>query len=58
MYKQLLTEEEYIEDQFIEGVITKEEFERQIRELNRDYQGAAEEAARDAYEEEINNWFY
>lgn len=53
---QLEREIEFIEQDCAEGLITNAEAQRQIRELIRDYQGAAHEAAREAYEGELERW--
>lgn len=49
-------EEEDIERRLEEGHITREEADAEHRELRRDYQGAAEEAAENAYRREMENW--
>ena len=36
--------------------LTNEEKAREIRELERDYRDAAEESAREAYDNEFNSW--
>lgn len=38
------------------GAITHNEALRELRDLRRDYQAAAEEAAQDAYERELASW--
>lgn len=48
------------EDQLVQdlnaGRITRDEFNRQMRELTRDYQAAANESAERAYDEEMARW--
>jgi hypothetical protein len=39
-----------------EGIITHKEAQTELRELQRDYRGAAEEAAENAYREELERW--
>ena len=53
---QLEREEDAIWEAEARGEITNKEAWRQQRELQRDYQGAAEEAAREAYEAELARW--
>lgn len=49
-------EEAAIIEDMNSGAISREDGMRAIRELHRDYRGAAEEAARDAYEREMERW--
>ena len=46
-------EEQYLEDQLANGEITNAEFNREMREIQRYYRAAAEEAAEEAYDNEI-----
>ena len=39
-----------------DGVINRSEASAERRELERDYRGAAEEAAEDAYRDELERW--
>jgi hypothetical protein len=39
-----------------DGRMTREEAAHERRELQRDYRGAAEEAAENAYREELERW--
>lgn len=51
---------EQAEDQLVrelnEGRITQFEYNKELRELQREYRDAAQEAAHDAYEREMGNW--
>lgn len=49
-------EEQYLEDDYAAGRLTLDEFNEAIRELNRSYRDAAEEYARQAYDDAINSW--
>lgn len=53
-------EERQLEDDYQVGRITLTEYNRLMRDLNRDYresaQGAAEDAAHEAYERELDRW--
>lgn len=49
-------EEQAIEDAYTRGDISSAEYREQMRDLQRDYRDAAEEAARDAYDREMSNW--
>jgi hypothetical protein len=53
---QIEREEQYFIDQLNAGEITEFEFEQEMRELQRSYRAAAEEAAQNAYDAEMNNW--
>lgn len=52
-------EREY--DQLVElvnsGQITQKEFHAQVRELNWNYRESAQEAAQEAYDREMSNWY-
>jgi polyhydroxyalkanoate synthesis regulator phasin len=54
--RQYEREEELIDQQYTDGLITREEHTRLVNELWRDYREAAQEAAREAYERELDNW--
>ncbi len=49
-------EEQQLCDDYNAGLITREEYNRQMRELQRDYRAAAEEVAREAYDREMDRW--
>lgn len=49
-------EEQYIIDQMNSGTISQQEGRQQLRELQRDYRAAAQEAAQDAYDREMDRW--
>jgi hypothetical protein len=49
-------EENHIWEREARGEITREQAWKEQRELDRDYRGAAEEAARQAYEDELARW--
>lgn len=53
---QMEREEESLYDDFNSGLITQKELNAALRELQRDYQGAAEEAADQAYRDEMDRW--
>lgn len=50
MNRQLEREEEHLEEQLANGEITISEFNKEMRELQRDYHAAAEAAAQEAYD--------
>lgn len=56
MNRQLEREEESLERELDEGNISVAEYNREIEELHRDYRAAAEEASRQAYENEMERW--
>ncbi len=49
-------EEQAAFDDYRAGHITEKELNDQLRELQRDYREAAEEAAEQAYRNELENW--
>ena len=49
-------EEDRIIDQMNNGEITQKEGERELRELRRDYQAAAEQSAQQSYDDEMARW--
>lgn len=53
-------EMEALDRDYAEGRLTRAEHNKAVRELERDYaadaRGAAEDAARDAYEQELGRW--
>ena len=53
---QLEREEQYLEDQLARGEISNKEFNDEMRELQREARGYAEEAAQAAYDDVIGRW--
>lgn len=49
-------EEEDLGERLATGEISQKEYNRQLRELHRDYRESAEESAQDAYDREMDNW--
>lgn len=49
-------EEDRLDRDLREGLITREEFRQQLRELQREQRGAAEEAAERAYNDAMGRW--
>ncbi len=49
-------EERQLEEELAEGKITQKDYNREMRELQRDYAAQAHEAARRAYERELERW--
>lgn len=49
-------EEEDIHRRYADGEITLAELRAEIRELQRDYTGAARESAQNAYDDELDRW--
>jgi hypothetical protein len=49
-------EETILQEQLDSGAISVQEYNREIRELQRDYHAAAQEAAQDAYDREYERW--
>lgn len=56
MNRQLEREEEALEDDLAAGRITQAEFNKELRELHRDYRAMAEDAAHEAYMQELDRW--
>ncbi|MCP4101725.1 MAG: hypothetical protein GY750_09915 [Lentisphaerae bacterium] len=56
MYSQIEKEEQYLEEQLANGEITNAEFNKEMRELQRDHRAAAEEAAQEAYDNVMGCW--
>lgn len=56
MNTQYEREHDYLVDQVNSGQITQKEFNQQMRDLNRDYQAAAQESAQEAYDREMDRW--
>lgn len=49
-------EERLLEEQYERGEITTKEFTTALNELRRDHQAAAQEAAEQAYRDELERW--
>lgn len=49
-------EEQYLEEQLESGAMTIKEYNKEMRELQRDYRAQAEEAAQRAYDDEMERW--
>lgn len=49
-------EEEAIQESYARGEITNAQMWAEMRDLERDYAGAAHEAAEEAYEQELERW--
>ncbi len=49
-------EEEYLEQALASGDISQAEYNKLMRELQRDYRAEAQEAAWDAHDRELSNW--
>ena len=49
-------EELAIEEQYEDGLMSPAEYNESIRELQRERRWAAEEAAQDAYDQEMDRW--
>ena len=56
MHRQMEREEDQLDRDLAEGRISQKEYNREMRELHRDYAGAAEEAASEAYRTELERW--
>lgn len=54
--RQLEREEKRICDDFNRGVISREQYNEEMRDLEREYRAMAQEAAQQAYERELDNW--
>jgi hypothetical protein len=53
---QLDQEIDEIDQRLEDGRISREEADAEQREVRRDYRGAAEEAAQNAYDSELERW--
>lgn len=49
-------DEQSLEDELDAGDISNEEYSTEMRNLQRSYREEAEEAAQDAYDNEMSNW--
>lgn len=56
MMDQFDTEVESLETDLANGDITLKEYSSSLRELEKDYSGAAQEAAQEAYDNEMDRW--
>ena len=56
MSRQLEIEEQALEDDLNNGVISLTEYNRELRSLHRDYRYAAQESAEQAYSDEMDRW--
>jgi 3-isopropylmalate dehydratase small subunit len=56
MRRQMERELDRLEVDLREGRITQSEYNQEVREIERAYQHAAEESARDAYDRELGRW--
>lgn len=55
---QLEREEEALERELEEGLITNAEYNKALNELRRDYRAQAEESAREAYDRELDRHYW
>lgn len=53
---QLEREENHLIEMLNSGQITHEQFRKEMREMQRDYQSQAEESAQRAYDDEMARW--
>ena len=53
---QMAREEDILCEQLNRGEITQAEFNKEMREMRRDYRAMAEESAQKAYDEEMGRW--
>ena len=56
MSAQYEREEDDIQERYARGEISNAEMWAELKELQRDYRGAALEAAQEAYEQEMERW--
>ena len=56
MQDQIEREEQILEYQLANGEITIEQYNKEMIELQRDYRAASEEAAEEAYRNEMDRW--
>ncbi len=54
--RQIEKEEEHLFEALINGEMSQEEYNSETRELHRSYRAAAEEAAQQAYNNELERW--
>jgi hypothetical protein len=48
--------EKQLEDDYAAGILSAEEYNEQMRDLQREYRDAADDAAQNAYDREMENW--
>ena len=56
MSKQFDAEEEYLDRAYRNREISAKEYQRELCDLRNSYMAAAEDAAREAYERELERW--
>jgi len=56
-HPQMERDEEQLDEDLRTGKLTNAEHSKEMRELHWAYQAEAEEAAKDAYQNEMNNWY-
>lgn len=54
--RQMEREEQRLCDLLNRGYITQAEFNKQMRDLQREYRAMAQDAAQEAYDREMDNW--
>ena len=54
--RQMEREEDILCEQLNRGEITLEEFNKEMRDMQREYRAMAEEAAQQAYDDEMGRW--
>jgi hypothetical protein len=57
MTSQFDREVDILDGELTDGALSPEEHRRAIRELEQDYRAAAQEAAEDAYRDELGGWY-
>ena len=57
IYDRFDREVEQLEKLLEDGLITQEDFRREMKELRSDYRAAAEDAAAEAAQKEMDNWY-
>jgi hypothetical protein len=56
MNRQFEQQEEALEESYANGELTEKEYQYEMREMQMSYQAEAEEAAMNAYDNEMSNW--
>lgn len=54
--EQLEKEEQHLEKLYGDGLISKKEYDQQLKDLHRDYRAEAEDSAWEARQRELDNW--
>lgn len=54
--KQMEREEDALCEALNRGEMTREQYNKELRELHRDYAAAARDAAQNAYDNELDRW--